>query len=106
MARSVIETRVAYDALTARYQLSRVTTLKKPQRKNGPPPYVEASVTDDPEEMRRWMVEGQRVVLYDPKRELNGDELRVSIESSIGRDYVLWVIPTRRTVSSVAPVTR
>jgi hypothetical protein len=106
LARSVIETRVAYDALTARYELSRVTTLKKPQRKSGPPPYVEAFVTDDPDEMRRWMVEAQRVVLYDPKRELNGDALRISIESSIGRDYVLWVFPKRRTVSIIGPVSR
>jgi hypothetical protein len=97
---------VAYDALTARYELSRVSTLKKPQRKNGPPPYVEATVTEDTEEMRRWMVEGQRVVLYDPKGELNGDDLRISIESSIGRDYVLWIFPKRRTVNTVSPVTR
>ena len=106
LARSVVETRVEYDALTARYELSRVTTLKKPQRKKGPPPYVEATMTGDPEEMRRWMVEGHRVVLYDPKRELNGDNLRISIESSIGRHYVLWIIPTRQTVSTVGPVSR
>ena len=106
LARSVIETRVAYDALTARYELSRVSTLKKPQRKNSPPPYVEATVTDDTEEMRRWMVEGQNVVLYDPKRELNGDDLRISIESSLGRDYVLWIFPARKTVNMVSPVSR
>ncbi len=106
LARSVVETRVEYDALTARYELSRVTTLKKPQRKKGPPPYVEATMTGDPEEMRRWMVEGHRVVLYDPKGELNGDNLRISIESSIGRHYVLWIIPTRQTVSAAGPVSR
>ncbi len=106
LARSVVETRVAYDALTARYELSRVTTLKKPQRKKGPPPYVEVSMTDDQEEMRRWMVEGHRVVLYDPKGELTGDNLRISIESSIGRHYILWIIPMRQTVSTVGPVSR
>ena len=63
-------------------------------------------MTEDPEEMHRWMVEGQRVVLYDPKRELEGEDLRISVESSIGRDYFLWVIPTRRTVDTVAPVNR
>lgn len=104
LARSVVETRVAYDALTGRYELSRVTTLKKPQRKKGPPPYVEASVTEEQEEMHRWMVEGQHVVLYDPKRELNGEDLRIAIESSIGRDYILWIFPTRRTVNTVSPV--
>ena len=106
LARSVVETRVAYDALTARYELSRITTLKKPQRKEGPPPYVEVSVTDDPEEMQRWMVEGHRVVLYDPKRDVTGDDLRISIESSIGRHYILWIFPARQTVSTVGPVSR
>jgi len=106
LARSVVETRVVYDALTARYELSRVTTLKKPQRKEGPPPYEEASVTNELEEMVRWMVEGQDVVLYDPQRELNGDDLRVAIESSIGRDYVLWIFPKSRTISVIAPVRR
>jgi len=105
LARSVVETRVVYDALTARYELSRVTTLKKPSRKKGPPPYREASVTENLEEMHRWMVEGQHVVLYDPKRELDGDDLRVAIESSIGRDYVLWIFPSRRTVDTVTEVT-
>jgi hypothetical protein len=106
LARSVVETRVSYDALTARYELSRVTTLKKPQRKDGPPPYEEASVTDDVEQMYRWMVEGQHVVLYDPKNDLSGDDLRVAIESSIGRDYVLWIFPTSRTVDTISPVSR
>ena len=105
-ARSVVETRVAYDALTARYELTRVTTLKKPQRTKGPPPYEEATVTHNAEEMQRWMVQGQHVVLYDPKQDLNGDDLRVAIESSIGRDYVLWIFPKQRTVSATAPVTR
>ncbi|NIM00798.1 MAG: DUF4390 domain-containing protein [Acidobacteria bacterium] len=106
LARSVVETRVVYDALTARYELTRVTTLKKPQRKKGPPPYEEATVTDNAKEMERWMVRGQHVVLYDPKQELNGDDLRVVIESSIGRDYVLWIFPKRRTVHIMAQVTR
>ena len=106
LVRSLVETRVAYDALTARYELSRVTTLKKPQRKNSPPPYEEASVTDDVEQMYRWMVEGQHVVLYDPKSELDGDDLRVAIESSIGRNYVLWIFPSSRTVNAVSPVSR
>jgi hypothetical protein len=106
LARTLIETRVAYDALTGRYELSRVTTLKKPQRKNGPPPYSEGSVTGDREEMRRWMAEGQGVVLYDPKRELDGGDLRVSIESSVGRKFILWVIPARESFSTVGPVER
>ncbi len=106
LARSIIETRVAYDALTGRYELSRTTTLKKPQRKKGPPPYVEATVTGQQEEMHRWMVEARHVVLYDPKRDLDGDELRVAIESSIGRDYVLWIFPTKKTIDAVGPVGR
>jgi len=105
LARSLIETRVSYDALTGRYELSRITTLKKKQRKGAPPPYVEGSVTEDGEEMRRWMTEGRHVVLYDPRRDLNGEGLRVSIESSVDRKYVLWVIPARKSVSVVGPVT-
>ena len=106
LARLVIETRVAYDALTGRYELSRVTTLKKPQRKHGPPPYFEGSVTEDREEMRDWMARGRDVVLYDPKSELVDDDLRVSIESSVGRKYILWVLPARDSVRVVGPVER
>jgi hypothetical protein len=103
-ARTVLETRVEFDALTGRYELSRVTTLKKPSRKKGPPPYAEGTVSVDPEEMRRWMTEAEGVVLYDPKKQLPGADLRVSVESSIGRRYMLWVIPTRDSVTAVSAV--
>ena len=103
-ARSVIETRVMFDALTGRYELSRVTTLKKPNRKKGPPPYAEGTVSVDLEEMSRWMTEASGVVLYDPLKHLPGTDLRVSVESSIGRRYVLWVIPTRDSVTAVRTV--
>jgi len=104
VARSVIETRVAYDALTERYELKRRTELKKPQRKGAAPPYEEISSTSDIEAVLQWMTRCSDVVLFDSEKPLPEIELRVRIESSIGRKFVLWLFPARIAVRADTPL--
>lgn len=105
LARVVIETGVEFDALTGNYELSRVTALKEPNRAKAPPPRSETRVTDDTDEMVRWMTHGQHIEIYDPAGELPDDEdLLVAVESSIGRRYILLFFPAREYVDVVGPV--
>ena len=99
-ARTIVETRVAYDALTERYELSRTTFHRKPDRKTSPPPLEERSFSDDFEVVRRWMTQCSDVVLFDPNKPLSPRVSKVRVESVIGRKYVLWVFPSRVSVQA------
>ena len=48
--------------------------------------------------MRAWMTEVELIVPFEAE-ELESRRLRVEVESVIGRDYVLWIIPSRETAS-------
>jgi hypothetical protein len=105
LARVVVDSGVEFDALTGRYSLTRVTTLREPHSKKAPPPRTESAVTDRTEVMIAWMTDGRQIELYDPLGALPKQPMRVSVESSIGLQYVLLFFPTQQTVDAFGSVT-
>jgi len=105
LARVVVDSGVEFDALTGRYSLTKITTLREPHPKKAPPPSTENAFTDRTDEMIRWMTGERQVELYDPMGELPAEPMRVSIESSIGLQYVMLFFPARQTVDLLGPVT-
>jgi hypothetical protein len=100
LGRAVVETRVSYDALTRRYSLTRVYELRGPHKKQAPPPVEESSVTESDAEMRAWMTRLDGVEVYDPAGPLADDTLKVRVESTLGRHYVMWIFPARLSVTA------
>jgi len=100
-ARTLIETRVEYDSLTQRYQLNRVFEVRSRQRREVPAPVSDQLVTGSIDEMRSWMTRVVDVPLGDPVRPFpEGVDLHVRVEVSLGRHWVLLIIPTTDSVTA------
>ena len=100
-ARTLIETRVEYDSLTQRYQLNRVLEVKSRQKRSMPPPVNDQLVTGSIDEMKAWMTRVVDVPLHDPARPFpEGVDLHVRVEVSLGRHWVLLIIPTTDSVTA------
>jgi hypothetical protein len=50
------------------------------------------------------MTELEEIAIYDPSRPLQGEKLRVHVEVSLGRRYVLLIFPGTRTTSAEIPL--
>jgi len=94
-----IVTSAVYDSLTQRYELLRTIEPGK-RRDRGRPPLEERTQTESIEKVRAWMTEFDQL----PALELPGTArdvpLRVRVHSTLGRHYVLFLIPTRIDVSA------
>jgi hypothetical protein len=100
-ARTLIETRVEYDSLTQRYQLNRVLEVRSRQRREVPAPVSDQLVSGSIDEMRSWMTHVVDVLLGDPVRPFpEGVDLHVRVEVSLGRHWVLLIIPTTDSVTA------
>jgi hypothetical protein len=100
MARTIVETRVEYDSLTRRYDLVRKIEHKLKRKKMGPLGEEQRRITDSVDEMRAWMTELEEIPVFDPAVTLEGNRLRVRVQASLGRKYILWVFPTTHSVSA------
>jgi len=90
-----VETRADYDSLTRRYSLYRI--VHNPERKTGP---AERSVGRTLEDMRKWMTEIDGLQIEDPRFPFDGIRLKVRIQSSLGRKYVLLIFPGSRSAKA------
>jgi hypothetical protein len=99
-ARVVVETTAEYDALTKRYALLRRIEVRSRQKKLSPPPDEQTQTTLSQDEMRAWMTELREVEVFDPARRLEGERLRVRVESEVGRRYLLLIFPASLTASA------
>lgn len=107
LARTVIHTRARYDALTQRYTLERVTEFKGPHKKQAPPPAEEQRFTTSADEMWAWMTELENIAAYDPVEPFaDDDQLKVRVDSSLGRRYALYIFPASLTASAEQPLGR
>ena len=98
-ARLHIETRVEYDSLTRRYNLFRTSQVKTEKRWHPPPPVEERLETQSDEEMRAWMTVFDEIQIQDPYRPVRGVNLRVRINVSVGRRYVMAIFPAALTAT-------
>ncbi len=104
LARTVVETRVEYDSLTRRYDLMRRIEHRTRNKKDRPPTEEQRLITESLEEMRAWMSELREVSIYDPGRPLTGEKLRVNVEVSLGRRYILMIFPATISMSAEIPL--
>jgi len=94
LARTRVVTEATYDSLTRQYSLLRRTEFKTRRKDDALPPDEQRRTTESQEEMKRWMTELRDVPVYDPSRELPDDGLRLRVESSLGRHFVLLIFPS------------
>jgi hypothetical protein len=104
LARTMVETRVEYDSLTGRYDLLRRIDHKTRHKKDKPPTEEKRLITESLEEMRAWMTELSEIAIFDPSRSLSGEKLRVHVEVSLGRRYVLLIFPATISTSAEIPL--
>lgn len=104
LARTIVETRVEYDSLTRRYDLMRRIEHKTRHKKDTPPTEEERLITESLEEMRAWMSELSEISVFDPSRSLTGEKLRVNVEVSLGRRYILLIFPATISTSAEIPL--
>jgi hypothetical protein len=90
-----VETRADYDSLTRRYSLYR--TVRIPGQRN---PSPQRSVGRTVEDMRSWMTEVDRLRIDDPRFPFEGLNVKVRIQSSLGRKYVLLIFPGNRSAKA------
>jgi hypothetical protein len=98
LARARIDVRVQYDSLTRQYHLTRDLELRR--RKAAPPAESETHGTESIEAMRSWMTRVEDLPLLDLPFDAGDERLRLRVETSLGRRYVLYLFPGRVTVSA------
>jgi hypothetical protein len=104
VARTLVDTSVQYDSLTKRYVLIRTIEHKLRPKKDGPLIEEQRRVTDSVDEMRTWMTELTDIPVFNPGKELQGDRLRVRVEVSLGRRYLMFIFPATQSVSDEVPL--
>jgi hypothetical protein len=104
LARTIVETRVEYDSLTRRYDLMRRILHMTRNKKDRPPTEEQRLITESLEEMRLWMSELSEISIFDPSRALRGEKLRVNVEVSLGRRYILMIFPATISMSAEIPL--
>jgi hypothetical protein len=98
LARARIDVQVHYDSLTRRYDLTREVHAER--RRAAPEADVDTRSTESVETMRAWMTRVEDFPLVEPEAELEPERLRLRVETSLGRRYVMLVFPDRVTVSA------
>jgi hypothetical protein len=104
VARTLVDTSVQYDSLTRRYVLVRTIEHKLRPKKDGPLIEEQRRVTDSIDEMRAWMTQLEEIPVFNPGKELQGDRLRVRVEVSLGRRYLMFIFPTTQSVTDEVPL--
>lgn len=96
VARAKVETSVTYDSLNRRYALTRRVEVKQKKK-----PIVETTgATSSVEEMRAWMTELNDIPKLELPADVSDERLRVKVESTMGRRYLWYLIPSRIAVSA------
>ena len=102
LARTTVEARVTYDTLTGRYSLTREVVYLGRERKRRPS-VEQRQETDSVDDVRSWLTELTDVELFLPPRLPRAERLRVRVETTIGRRYVMWIFPASLTISAETP---
>ena len=92
-AHTRVETSVEYDPLTKQYTLRRSVRVKARRKKDAPAPIEEQRTTESLDDVRSWMTELRELEVYDPVRPLPERDLRVRVESILGRRYLMLIFP-------------
>jgi len=93
-----IDASATYDTLTRQYHLER--TLERTGTRQERETRVDRQIVDTLEEACAWMARFEDLPPLRIPGGANLDRLRVHIESSLGRRYLLYLIPSRLTVSA------
>ena len=100
LGRTVVESQVEYDSLTRQYRLYRRT---ENETRGAVTPYVDTEVrrsTKSLSEAVDWLVAMQDVPLaWSPDPALE-NRLKVRVESLFGRRMILYMVPSRRSISA------
>jgi len=99
-AKVVVQTTAEYDVLTKRYALTRRIEVRGDKKRLNPEPAEQSRVTFSSDEMRAWMTELSGIEVFDPARPLDGNRLRVRVESAVGRRYLLLIFPTNLSATA------
>jgi hypothetical protein len=94
MARTRVVTEATYDSLTRQYSLLRRLEVKSKRKRDAVEPEEERRTTDSLEEMQQWMTQLRDIPVYDPSRTFALKGLRLRVESSLGRRFVLLLFPS------------
>jgi hypothetical protein len=94
LAKAWVDVEASYNSLTQQYSLKRSLQLVASKKRDTPEPEVEELSTTSAEEMRAWMTELHDVAVYNPTRAIEGEALKLRVESNLGRRYVWLVIPS------------
>lgn len=97
-ARLRIDTSAVYDSLTRRFDLQR--SIRVGLRKKNATVVEERDSTDSIEEVRAWMTEFDTLPPLELPEAARGSRLKVRVESTLGRRFVLYMFPARLTVSA------
>lgn len=97
-ARLRIDTSAVYDSLTGRFNLKR--SIQIGPRKKKASVVDEHYSTDSVDEVRSWMTEFDRLPALELPEAAQEARLRVRVESTLGRRFVLYMFPARLTVSA------
>ena len=98
-ARLRIDTSAVYDSLTRRFDLKRSIHVG-PRKKSKATVVEERHSTDSIEEVRAWMTEFDVLPALELSEAAQEARLRVRVESTLGRRFVLYMFPARLTVSA------
>jgi hypothetical protein len=94
-----IDTSAVYDSLTRRYDLTRTIRLG-PKKKKQATLAEEHHSTDSIDEVRSWMTEFDVLPELELPEAALDARLRVRVESTLGRRFVLYMFPARLSVSA------
>ncbi|MDX1388312.1 MAG: DUF4390 domain-containing protein [Acidobacteriota bacterium] len=98
LARTVVTTRVEYDTLTKRYELSREVRGKDWPKDSTPPDHTDIKTTSSLEEMKAWMTTLDEVPLPDPPD--IAERVKIKVRSELGKKFVMMIFPSIRTTSA------
>jgi hypothetical protein len=99
-ARMRIDTSAVYDSLTHRYDLERTIRLMPRKQKKQAIVTKQHQSTDSIAEVRAWMTEFDALPPLELPESALDARLRVRVESTLGRRFVLYMFPARLTVSA------
>ena len=99
LARLRVETSVVYDSLNRRYELLRTFDLRRPKKLEVE--YEEQrQSTESVDDVRAWMTELTDIPALNIPATGHLERLRVRVESTLGRRYVMYLFPSQVTASS------
>jgi len=94
LAKAWVDVEASYSSLTLQYTLKRSLRLVAAKKRDIPEPEVQQRTTTSLDEMRAWMTELSDVPVHNPSRDMEGEALKLRVESNLGRRYVWLVFPS------------